>query len=96
MHRALQVEMPGQRDHVGGIGLHVVAAIGLAAAAVTAAVMGDDAVALVLEEQHLGIPVVGRQRPAVMEDDGFSAAPVLVENLGVVGRGDEGHAKSPA
>ena len=35
-----------------------------------AAVMGDDAVALDQEEHHLGVPVIGAQRPAVVEHDG--------------------------
>ncbi len=46
-----------------------------------AAVMGDDAVALVEEEEHLGVPVIGAERPPVMEDDRLAGAPVLVEDL---------------
>ena len=65
----LEVERVGQRGDVGGVGVHLVAVVGLGRAAVAAAVMGDDAIALVEEEQHLGVPVVGAQRPAVMEDD---------------------------
>ena len=34
-----------------------------------AAVVGDDAVAFAEEEQHLVVPVVRAQRPAVVEDD---------------------------
>src|SRR3954447_20950738 len=46
------------------------------------------------EEQQLGVPVVGRERPAVAEDDGLSGAPVLVVDLDAVGGGDGGHGSS--
>ena len=49
-----------------------------------AAVMGDDAIAVIEEEQHLRVPVIGRQRPAMAEHDGLTGAPVLVVNLGAV------------
>jgi hypothetical protein len=51
-----------------------------------AAVMRDHAIALREEEHHLRVPVVGAQRPAVMEDDRLRVlgAPVLVEDLGAV------------
>ena len=52
--------------------------------AVAAAVMGDDAIAVIEEEQHLRVPVIGRQRPTVAEDDGLTFAPVLVEDLNAV------------
>ena len=57
---------------VGRIVIHVVAGVGLRRAAVAAAIMRDDAKTLVQEEQHLGVPVVGRQRPAVMEHNRLS------------------------
>jgi hypothetical protein len=38
------------------------------------------------EEQHLGIPVIGAERPAVMEDYGLSLAPVLVKDFHAVFR----------
>ena len=60
-----------------------------------APVVGDDAVAVLQEEQHLGVPVVGRQRPAVAEDDRLARAPVLVEDLCPVGRGDRAHVLLP-
>src|SRR5258705_8681861 len=47
--------------------IHVVAVRHLARAAMPAAVMGDDAIAVLEEEQHLGVPVVAGQRPAVAE-----------------------------
>src|SRR5262249_38929122 len=60
------------------------------------AIMSDDAKAAVQEEQHLRIPVVGRQRPTMAEDDGLSRTPVFVEYVGAVFRGDRGHREPPA
>ncbi|MBB5278977.1 hypothetical protein HNQ87_000115 [Pacificimonas flava] len=58
-----------------------------------AAIMGDDADALVQNDQHLIVPVVRRQRPAMMEDDRLRGpvASILVENFGTVLRGDVAH-----
>ena len=52
------------------------------------AVVGDDAVALGKEEQHLIVPVIGRQRPTVTEHDGLSTAPIFVEDLHTAGCGE--------
>ena len=87
----LQVEMRGQRRQVVGIMIHVVAVGGLAGAAMAAAVMGDDAIAVIEEEQHLRVPVIGRQRPAMAEDDRLTVAPILVIDLGAVLGRDRGH-----
>ena len=79
-----QVEVLDDRGGIGGVVVHVVAVADLARAAVAAPVVGDDAIALAEEEEHLGVPVVGAQRPAVVEHDrlGVLRAPVLVEDLG--------------
>jgi hypothetical protein len=53
--------------------------------------MSHYAVAAQHEEHQLGVPVIGTQRPSVMEHDRLTAAPVLVEDLGAVLGGDEGH-----
>jgi hypothetical protein len=47
-------------------------------------IMGDDPVALCQEEQHLAVPVIGAQRPAMMEHDWLALAPILVEDFGAV------------
>ncbi|MCY1369858.1 hypothetical protein D9M69_569160 [compost metagenome] len=86
-----QVERFDQLGDVVGEGVVVVAGPGLAGAAETAAVERDDAVAALGEEQHLGVPHVGAQRPTVAEDDGLAAAPVLVIELGAVAQGQCGH-----
>ncbi len=39
--------------------IHIVAAIGLGGAAMTSPIVGDDAISLFEEEQHLGIPIIG-------------------------------------
>src|SRR6266850_8356571 len=51
--------------------------------AVASSVMGDDAIALFEEEQHLCVPVIGRQRPTMAEDDGLSFAPVFIIDVDV-------------
>ena len=79
-----EIEMRGYRREVVGIVIHVVAVAGLGGPAVAAAVMGDDAIAVTEEEQHLIVPVVGRQRPTMAEHDGLTFAPVLVEDLDAV------------
>ena len=55
----LQIKMRRQGREIVGIMIHVVAVGDLGGAAVTAAVMGDDAIALIEKEQHLGVPVIG-------------------------------------
>src|SRR6202021_4085017 len=59
--------------------------------AVPPTVVGDDAVALSEEEQHLRVPVIRTQGPAMMKDNGLGALrpPILVENLcPVLGRSE--------
>jgi hypothetical protein len=93
--RVVQVEVLGDRGQVVGVVVHVVAVAGLGGASVPAPVMGDDAVAAQQEEQQLGVPVIGRQRPAVAEDNRLARAPVLVEDLGAIGRRDRTLALPP-
>src|SRR4029077_20758797 len=63
--RVVEIAVGGLRGEVVGVVVHVVAVAGLGGASVPAPVMGDDAVAVLAEEQHLGVPVIARQRPAV-------------------------------
>ena len=86
-----QVEMLDDRRGVGGVVVHVVAVATWLERPWPRRSMGDDAIALLQEEEHLGVPVVGAQRPAVMEHDRLALAPVLVEDLGAVFGGDVGH-----
>src|SRR5690606_5155915 len=80
-------------DHGGqvvGVVVHVVAVPRLAGAAVAAAVVGDDAVALPGQEQHLRLPAVRAQRPAVAEGDHRAVlrAPVPVVEADLVASDD--------
>ncbi len=97
MDGILEIERVGQRRDVGGIGVHLVAGVGLARAAMAAPVMGNDAIAFAQEEHELIVPVIGAQRPAMMEDDrlGVLGPGVLVENLGAVRSRDERHIPGP-
>src|SRR2546422_673273 len=61
--------------------IHVMAATGLGGTAMSAPVVGYDAIAVLEEEQHLRVPIIGRQRPAVAKHDGLTFAPVLVVDL---------------
>ncbi len=83
MDRVFEIELSDELFHVCGIGVHLVAAVGLARAAVAPSIMGDYPVAFVKEEHQLGVPIIGAERPAVMEDDrlGVLGSPILVENV---------------
>ena len=59
VHGVLEVEMCSECGQVVGVMIHVMAVTGLARAAMASAVVGDDAIAVMEEEQHLGVPVVG-------------------------------------
>ena len=91
MNGVLQIEMGRQGREVVGIVIHVMAVAGLGRSAVAAAVMRDDAIAVMEEEQHLRVPVIGRQRPTMAEHDGLTFAPVLVEDLNPVFGLHDGH-----
>src|SRR4030095_1136865 len=83
VNRVPQVEMVGDGLQIVGIMVHVVAAAGLSGAAMPAPIMCDDPITFGKEEQHLRVPVVGRQGPAVAEDDGLTFAPVLIIDVDV-------------
>ena len=55
-----QIEMRRHRGEIVGVVVEIVAAADLAGAAVAAAVMSDDAIAVIEEKQHLRVPIVGR------------------------------------
>ena len=60
VHGVLQIKMRGQSRKVVGIVIHVMAVARLGGPAVASSVMGDDAIAVFEEEQHLRVPVIGR------------------------------------
>src|SRR5690349_24123969 len=77
-----QIECLRDREGIGSVVVHVVPVRDLGGAAMTAAIVRDDPIPLLEEEEHLGVPVIGGQRPAVVEHDrlGLLRAPVLVED----------------
>ena len=54
--RVPEIERGDELLHVGGVGVHFVAAVGLARAAVAASIMGDDPVAFVQGRTSAGCP----------------------------------------
>jgi hypothetical protein len=93
----LEVERLDQRREIVGVGVHVVAEVRLVRAAVAAPVMCDHAEAVVEHEQHLPVPGVTAERPAMGKEDGLRVlrAPVLDEDAGAVGGDDEAHDIGP-
>ena len=87
----VQVKVLDQIGEVVRVVVHVVAFADLRGAAVPAPVMSDHPVAVLQEEHHLGVPVVGRQGPPVAEDDRLAGAPVLEEDLSSVSGRELGH-----
>src|SRR5262249_11907166 len=86
-----KIKVLGDRGRVGRIVVHVVPVRHLARAAMAATVDADHAIAMLDEEEHLGVPVVGAEWPAMMEDNRLAVAPVLVEDLSAVLRFDKAH-----
>src|SRR5262249_55612484 len=95
MDGVLEPEVVCDRSQVGGVMVHIVPAVHLGGAAVAAPVVSDHPVAAIAEEQHLGVPIVGRERPTVAEHNGIAVAPILVEDLDPVLGLDGGHAEHP-
>jgi len=60
--------------------IHVVTLARLGRAAMATAIVGDDAESLVEEEQHLRIPIVGRQGPPMGKHNRLTTTPILVVN----------------
>jgi hypothetical protein len=79
--RVVKIEVRGDRGQVVRVVVHVVAVAALGRSAVPASVVGDDAVPVLQEEQHLGVPVISGQRPTMAEHDRLARTPVLVEDL---------------
>ena len=77
MNGVLQIEMRRHGGKIVRIVIEVMAVGHLAGAAVAAAVVRDHAIAVTEKEQHLVVPVIGGQRPAVAEHDRLTLAPVL-------------------
>jgi hypothetical protein len=51
--------MCSQRCQVIGVMIHVMAVIGLGRTAVSAPVMGYDTITVIVEEEHMRVPIIG-------------------------------------
>ncbi len=80
MNRIPQIKLFSQLRQVVGVSAHVIAIPGLRGTAVAATVVRNDPVSLLTEKQHLRIPVVCTERPAVAEHDRLPMTPVFVED----------------
>src|SRR4029077_1726561 len=83
VNRILQVEMVGDSLQIIGIVVEVMAVGYLRRTTVPAPIMGDNPIAVFKEEQHLRIPVIGRQRPTMAEYDWLSLTPIFVIDINV-------------
>ena len=62
--------------------------------AMAAPIVSDDPEAFLENEHHLRIPIVGRQRPAMVEEQRPAGPPVFVEQLRAVLRRERRHRAS--
>src|SRR5579862_7370225 len=85
---AFQVERVGQRNDIGGISVHLMTRRRLCRPSVSTSIVRDDPIALREEEQHLIVPVIGAQRPAMVEDNRLcpTRAPILIEDSRAIRR----------
>src|ERR1700693_324592 len=74
-----------------GVRIHVIAVPRLVRSAMTAAVMRDDTISVLAEENHLCVPCVRIERPTVREHDRPSRTPIFEINLRSVFRSDHVH-----
>src|SRR3981081_1335737 len=79
-----QVKLFGEGGEIIGISVHLVTVPRLGGTTVSSPVMRDDSIAALAQKQHLRIPIVGSEWPAMTEDYGLTLSPVLVENLRTV------------
>ena len=91
MHGVSQVQVLDERSDVGGIRIHLVSMGRLRGTSVSAPIVSDHAKSFRQEIHQLRIPVVGRERPTVVEYQRSAAAPVFVEDLCAVSGLDEWH-----
>jgi riboflavin biosynthesis pyrimidine reductase len=78
------------------VGVHIVPIRGLAGAAVAATIMGDAAITARRQEDHLALPGIGVERPAMAEKDSWSRSPILVIDFRPVFGFDRAHAGIPS
>src|ERR1700756_960753 len=88
-----KIKLFDDRRYVGCVVIHVVAIADRGRTTVTATIMGDDTITLADEEEHLGVPVVGAQRPTMVENNwlGGLRPPIFVEDLHAIPGRNGGH-----
>jgi hypothetical protein len=98
VNRILEAEVLDDSGRVGSVVVHVVPVAHLGGATVAASVMRDDSIPVSQEEKHLGVPVVGGEWPAVVEDDRLRSfgTPVLIEDFDAVFGCYEAHVRGPS
>jgi hypothetical protein len=73
------------------VGVHVIARPRLARPPMTSSIMGDTAIAVAGQEEHLVFKGIRVETIRVIEDNGLSRPPILKIELGAVLRGDGAH-----
>ncbi len=91
MDRVCEIQLLSELGEVVGVRVHVVAVPRLARTSVAAAVVRDAAVSARGQKEHLVFKGIRGKRPAVTEDNGLSATPVVVIDLRAVFRRDGVH-----
>ena len=81
MDCVFEVEVLHDSGQVVSIVIHIVAIRYLGRSAVATTVVGDDAIPMLQKEQHLRVPVIGRQGPPVAENYRLTGTPVFVEDV---------------
>src|SRR5258708_30822719 len=81
MDGILEIELLNEFREVVGVGVHVVAGPRLARTSVAPAVMGDAAISVRGEIEHLVFERIRGERPAAAEDHWLPPAPVFVINF---------------
>src|SRR5579859_315158 len=84
VYAVFQTQRFHERRKIVGISIHLVAVPRLAGSAVAAPVVRNAAISTGCQKQHLVLPRVGAERPAVAEYDRLPRTPVLVVNLRAV------------
>jgi hypothetical protein len=87
----LEVKRLDHGCEIVGIAVHVVRGGGLARTAVPAPVVRDHPETLLRKEEHLAVPGVRVQRPAVRKRYSWTRAPILVVDFRTVLGGDKTH-----
>lgn len=86
-----EIEVLDQRREIVGVRVHLVALRGLARSTVTTTIVGDAAKPSRREQEHLALPAVRAERPAMTEDHHRARAPVFGVKLRSVLRRQGGH-----